>query len=187
MQATLEMMLPGGFYQLLSVRRAKVISAIAALAENVRDLPAIVSQLHDGTRQLRVTLPLTRRTGEVPLSIILEYLVGAAFDVYALLATAKRKGYNISRHPAFMTDLGDEQEEELARGLSLLMEIHQAALMPLPDALAAYARAAGRVNWHARAFSVSAAQRMVCELRKSSTLPVGRSLCHGSFEPPESP
>ena len=68
------------------------ISAIAALAENVRDLPVIAADLRDGTAQLRSTLPLAKKIGEVPLSIILEYLVGATFGAYGLLSTAKSTG-----------------------------------------------------------------------------------------------
>ena len=128
-----------------------------------------------------------KRAGEAPFSIILEYLVGATFGAYGLLSTAKHKGYSLSRHPAFMVDLTEEQEGDLAYALAHLMQIHQAALLPLPGALAAYARAAGRVSWHARVEALSSAQRLVCELRKSAVLPIGTPLCHRSFEPPESP
>ena len=186
-QTQLELMSPGRFYRLLTVRRSTAISAIAALAKNVRDVPVIAAELRDGARQLRAAVPLVKKIGEVPLSIILEYLVGTAFGAHDLLSTAKRKGYSLSRHPAFMVDLTEEQEEDLAYALAHLMQIHQAALALLPDALAAYARAADRVRWHGRVKAVSSVQRLVCELRRSAVLPAGRSLCHESFEPPESP
>ena len=129
------------------------------------------------------------KNGGIPLTLILEYLAGETLYVHSSFAEAKRTGYSLSRHPVFAVELQlpDEGEEEVAKALSYLTQIHQEALKQASAALAAYARAAAVLNWQARAAAADAALRLLSQMRKSSTLPQGRSLCHKSFEPQASP
>ena len=186
-QATLQMMIPAGYYSLLRIRREKAVRAIAALAQNARDAPLFAAALRYDAWQLHQAVPLMKKVGEVPLLVILEYAVGETSHMHNSFAEAKRAGYSLSRHPVFVVDLQEDGEEQLANAVSFLMQIHQEALKQASAALAAYARAASVLNWQARAAAADAVLRLLSQLRKSSTLPQGRPLCHKYFEPRESP
>ena len=172
---------------MLSIRRERAISAIAALAQNSRDAPAIAAELQNGARQMRQAVPITKRVGDVPLVNILEYIQGATLNLHDLFAEAIRWGYSLSRHPAFIIDFDEETERQLAHALSCLMQIHRSALRHVAAAMTAYARAAARLKWHARVSEVHAVHHLVIQMLKSPTLPVGQPFCHSAFDPPESP
>ena len=184
---TLEAMCPRGYHSIVSVRRTRAVSAIAALAQSARDAPAIINELHSGARQLRQAIPLTKKVADMPLANVLEYMLGANINLYDRLAEAKRIGYCLSRHPAFAVDLKEEDEQQLAHALSFLMQIHRSALRDVMAAMTLYARAASLLKWHARVSVVHAAHQLVMQMLKSGTLPVGRPLCHSAFEPIEAP
>ena len=115
-------------------------------------------------------------------------MAGDKLDVHSLFSEAKRTGYSLARHPVFAVDLQlqDDGEEEIAKALSFLMQIHREGLKQASAALAAYARAAAVLNWQARAAAADAALSLLCQMLKGSTLPQGRSLCHKHFVPQES-
>jgi hypothetical protein len=181
------MMSPTGYHSIVNVRRTRAVWAIAALAQNVRDAPAIIDELHRGARQLRQVTPLAKMIADVPLANILECILGSDINLFDRLAETKRVGYCLSRHPAFAVDLNEAEEQQLAHALSLLMQIHHSALRDVMVAMTLYARAASLVQWHARVSAVDAARKLGMQMLKSATLPVGRSLCHNAFEPIEAP
>ena len=186
-RATLQMMVPAGYYSLLRIRRDKAICAIAALARNARDAPLFAAALRYDAWQLHQAAPLMRKVGDVPLLPILEHTVGETLHLHCSFAEAKRTAYSLSRHPAFVVDFQDDEEQPLANALSFLMQIHQEALKQASAVLAAYIRAAAALKWHAHSRAAHAALTMLCQMRKGSTLPQGRSLCHKHFVPQESP
>ena len=185
-RATLEVMMPVGYHSLLTVRREKTICAISALAQNTRDAPSIVAAVRAGARQLREAAPLTKKLHDVPLSLVLECALGP-MTLDEELTEIKQTGYCLSRHPAFRINLEEDTEGPLAHALGCTMQIHRAALTTVWEALSAHAQAAHSIRWHGRVVAAVAARKRVAEMLHSSILPVGRALCHASFDPPEAP
>ena len=187
LRATLDMMAPTGYHSMLRVRRAKAVYAIAALAQNARDAPLFAAAVSQDAWQIRQATPLMKKVGDVPLLLILEYAFGETPYLHCSFSEAKHTGYSLSRHPAFVVDFQDDEEQLLANALSFLMQIHREALQQASAALAAYIRAAAVLDWQARAAAAGAALSLLCQMRRSATLPQGRPLCHKYFEPQESP
>ena len=178
--------MPVGYHSLLTVRREKTICAISALAQNTRDAPSIVAAVRAGARQVREAAPLTKKLHDVPLSLVLEYALGpmALDDEFTEI---KQTGYCLSRHPAFTINLEEDTEGPLAHALGCTMQLHRAALTTVWEALSAHAQAAHSIRWQGRVGAAVAARKRAAEMLHSSILPVGRTLCHASFDPPEAP
>ena len=129
---------------------------------------------------------LSNALHDVPLAFVLEFALGAlALDDE--LTEVKQTGYCLSRHPAFRINLEEDTEGPLAHALGCTMQIHRAALTTVREALSAHAQAANSIRWHGRVGAAVAARKRVAEMSHSSILPVGRTLCHASFDPPEAP
>ena len=170
------------------VWRERSVLAVDAILTDIRCTPTMTANLKTcGHAMIAAGQALWRLHG-CTRTRILSFAIDLRFRVenHQLAGTA-RAAYTLSRHPAFLGEHAEDEDEPLARMYRNAVLIHRDCLRGLSVMAANLMRAAARIGMVCQLSGVSTLNFLTSSMLRAPSLAPGRPLCARYFEPQETP
>ena len=170
------------------VWRERSVLAVDALIANIRAAPTMAASLKTrGCAMIAAGQALWRLHGCIRTRI-LSFVIDLRFLMEnQQLAGTARAAYTLSRHPAFLGEHAEFEDEPLARVYRNAVFVHRDCLRGLSGVATSLMRAAARIGMVCHLSGVSTLMFLTTSMLRAPTLAPGRPLCARYFDPQETP
>ena len=170
------------------VWRERSVLAVDALVADIRAAPTTASSLKSRGRAMIAAGQALWRLHACIRTRILLFAVDLRFLMEnQQLAGTARAAYTLSRHPAFLGEHAEFEDEPLARVYRNAVFVHRDCIRGLSGIATSLMRAAARIGMVCQLNGASTLMFLTSSMLRAPTLAPGRPLCARYFDPQETP